>query len=158
MFIRKLSTSLQRLKKFEANKLKSSTGSANSNLWLSRQLSDPYVEKAKRLNYRCRSAFKLIEINEKHKILNYGQIVIDCGASPGSWTQYAVKQVNATKTERNKLVGQVLAVDKQQIYPIEVQFQMITFLDNHSHNFRVQQYLGEWISLKPKRKVKYWPI
>lgn len=120
MFIRKLSTSAIRLRKVGTNKLKSSTGSTNSNLWLSRQLSDPYVEKAKLLNYRCRSAFKLVEINEKFKIFEYGQVVIDCGASPGSWSQYAVKQVNADKSISDQLNGQVIAVDKQNIYPIDV--------------------------------------
>lgn len=44
---------------------------------------DPYVERAKFENYRCRSSFKLLEINQKHKILNYGSIVLDIGAAPG---------------------------------------------------------------------------
>jgi 23S rRNA (uridine2552-2'-O)-methyltransferase len=63
--------------------------------WAKRQSRDPYVKEAVQMNYRCRSAFKLIEINDKCHILKPGDIVIDCGAAPGSWTQVAVEQVNA---------------------------------------------------------------
>uniref|UniRef100_A0A336LL47 rRNA methyltransferase 2, mitochondrial n=1 Tax=Culicoides sonorensis TaxID=179676 RepID=A0A336LL47_CULSO len=83
--------------------------SVSSQLWLQRQLSDPYVEKAKRLNYRCRSAFKLIEIDEKYKLLKPGQNIIDCGCSPGSWSQVAVQRTK----------GLVIGVDLLQPYPLE---------------------------------------
>lgn len=63
--------------------------------WITRQLSDPYVKKAQAESYRCRSAFKLTEIDDKHKILKPGQVVIDCGAAPGSWCQVAVQRVNS---------------------------------------------------------------
>ena len=66
-----------------------------SRQWLLRQLNDPYVARAKENNYRCRSAFKLLEIDAKYKILKRGDVVIDCGASPGSWTQVAVNRVFA---------------------------------------------------------------
>ena len=52
--------------------------------WLERQLKDPYVEKARTTNYRCRSAFKLMQINQKHKILHPGDTVIDLGCAPGT--------------------------------------------------------------------------
>ncbi|XP_060696763.1 rRNA methyltransferase 2, mitochondrial [Hemiscyllium ocellatum] len=64
--------------------------------WLSRQLRDPYVKSARQQNFRCRSAFKLLEIDEKHNILKPGNSVIDCGAAPGAWSQVAVDRVNAT--------------------------------------------------------------
>ncbi|XP_078096349.1 rRNA methyltransferase 2, mitochondrial isoform X2 [Mustelus asterias] len=64
--------------------------------WLSRQLRDPYVKSARQQNYRCRSAFKLLEIDDKHNILRPGISVIDCGAAPGAWSQVAVDRVNAT--------------------------------------------------------------
>lgn len=70
--------------------------------------------------FRCRSAFKLLEMNEKHLFLKPGHIVIDCGAAPGSWTQVAVKKVNADESKPNLPVGKVIAIDKQQIYPIQV--------------------------------------
>ena len=70
--------------------------SKSSQMWLKRQLNDPYIEKAKMSNYRCRSAYKLLEIDDKHKLFKPGDIVIDCGAAPGSWSQVAVERVNAT--------------------------------------------------------------
>lgn len=83
-----------------------------------RQLRDPYVEKAKQENYRCRSAFKLLEINERFKILNPGLTVIDCGAAPGSWTQVATHLTNSHgKTEHP--IGKVYAIDKLPLYPVE---------------------------------------
>ena len=66
-----------------------------SQKWLTRQMKDPYVKRARYDSYRCRSAFKLIEIDDKHKLLGPGMVVIDCGAAPGSWTQVAVERVNA---------------------------------------------------------------
>ncbi|KAK9500884.1 hypothetical protein O3M35_002055 [Rhynocoris fuscipes] len=87
--------------------------------WLIRQLKDPYVEKAKINNYRCRSAFKLLEINEKYNLLYPGQCVIDCGAAPGSWTQVAVSKTNADGKVLDKPQGIVFAVDRLPLYPIE---------------------------------------
>lgn len=85
--------------------------SKSSQDWLTRQLADPYVEKARMLNYRCRSAFKLLEIDDKYKILKPGDIVLDCGAAPGSWTQVAVERTNAHgKVERASL-GSVYSID-----------------------------------------------
>lgn len=58
-------------------------------------MNDPYVKKAREESYRCRSAFKLIEIDDKFHILKPGHVVLDCGAAPGSWSQVAVRRVNA---------------------------------------------------------------
>ena len=63
--------------------------------WLVRQVNDSYIQKAKDQSYRCRSAFKLLEIDDKFKFLMPGLTVIDCGAAPGSWSQVAVQRVNA---------------------------------------------------------------
>ncbi|XP_066139772.1 rRNA methyltransferase 2, mitochondrial [Euwallacea fornicatus] len=94
------------------------TKNSSSYEWLSRQLSDPFVELAKKNNYRCRSAFKLIEIDDKFRILQPGHVVIDCGAAPGSWTQVAVKRVNADLALKDSPQGTVLAIDRQPIFPI----------------------------------------
>lgn len=91
----------------------------SSNNWIQRQASDPYVEKAKMSNYRCRSCFKLLEIDQKHKILKPGYVVIDVGAAPGSWSQVCVRAVNADAIDKNKPVGAVIGIDKLQIYPVE---------------------------------------
>lgn len=56
------------------------------------------------------------------KILQPGQTVIDCGASPGSWTQIAVAETNADGKQKNKPTGFVVGIDLQLIHPIEVSF------------------------------------
>lgn len=63
----------------------------SSTLWLRRQLNDPYVKKAKAKGYRSRAAFKLIELDEKFKLLKPGAVIVDLGTAPGSWTQIALK-------------------------------------------------------------------
>lgn len=65
----------------------------SSTNWLQRQLNDPYVEEAKNRGYRARSAFKILEINEKFKIFKKGYKVLDLGAAPGGWSQIAVEKV-----------------------------------------------------------------
>ncbi|MCQ2914353.1 MAG: RlmE family RNA methyltransferase [Alphaproteobacteria bacterium] len=76
---------------------KSTKRTASSQQWLNRQLNDPYVAKAKQEGYRARSAFKLIELNEKFHFLKPGKRVVDLGAAPGGWTQVAVKEVKSTQ-------------------------------------------------------------
>ena len=66
--------------------------------WLERHLKDPFVKATKQQHYRCRSAFKLLEIDDKLHILRPGLSVLDCGAAPGAWSQVAVERVNALGT------------------------------------------------------------
>lgn len=95
--------------KQQANNLKGKSKSSQD--WLIRQLADPYVEKARMLNFRCRSAFKLLEMDDKYKILKPGDVVLDCGAAPGSWTQVAAERTNANgKVERTPR-GAVYSID-----------------------------------------------
>ncbi|CAG9806238.1 unnamed protein product [Chironomus riparius] len=94
--------------------------------WLIRQFKDPYVEKAKIENYRCRSSFKLIEMNQKYKLLNPGETVIDIGCAPGSWSQVCVRAINSDGRDKTKVKGFLIGIDKQQIYPLEG----VTFLGN----------------------------
>lgn len=75
----------------------------SSNQWLARQLNDPYVAESKRVGYRSRAAFKLIQLDEKYHFLGKGKTVVDLGCAPGGWTQVAV--------ERNKGSGQVVGID-----------------------------------------------
>lgn len=111
----------------------------SSQLWLARQMRDPYVEKAKQENYRCRSAFKLLEINERFKILSPGLTVIDCGAAPGSWTQVAVNLTNAHGKKEGP-VGTVYAVDRLPFYLVEG----ATILGNMDFtNVKTQEILSE---------------
>lgn len=81
--------------------------------WLERQLNDPYVAEAKRQGWRSRAAFKLIEIDDKHKLLKRGTTVIDLGAAPGGWAQVAAKRVGSME-EDPIIVG----IDKLPMDPI----------------------------------------
>jgi 23S rRNA (uridine2552-2'-O)-methyltransferase len=87
---------------------------SSSRQWLLRQLNDPYVAKAKEEGYRSRAAFKLVEINQKFKILKPGFCVIDLGAAPGGWSQVAVELVKADSPKG----GKVIAVDISEMAPI----------------------------------------
>ncbi|MBR1605320.1 MAG: RlmE family RNA methyltransferase [Alphaproteobacteria bacterium] len=82
----------------------------SSNKWLARQLNDPYVAESKRLGYRSRAAFKLIQLDEKYKFLGKGKKIVDLGCAPGGWTQVAV--------QRNKGSGQVIGIDILETAPV----------------------------------------
>lgn len=79
-----------------AKKLKGKTVAEQR--WLTRQVKDPYVKASRELNFRCRSGFKLIEIDDKFRLLHPGDNVVDCGAAPGAWSQVAVQRVNSAGT------------------------------------------------------------
>ncbi|HUN41140.1 MAG TPA: RlmE family RNA methyltransferase [Acetobacteraceae bacterium] len=73
--------------------LRSAQGrSAASQRWLTRQLNDPYVAAAKAQGWRSRAAFKLIELDERFKLIRPGARVIDLGAAPGGWSQVALQR------------------------------------------------------------------
>jgi 23S rRNA (uridine2552-2'-O)-methyltransferase len=78
--------------------------------WLRRHVSDPYVRKAKEQGYRSRAAFKLLELDEREKLLRPGMTVVDLGAAPGGWAQVAAKKVAPG--------GCVIAIDLLEIAPI----------------------------------------
>ncbi|XP_058705562.1 rRNA methyltransferase 2, mitochondrial [Poecile atricapillus] len=87
--------------------------------WLERHLKDPFVKAAKQQHYRCRSAFKLLEIDNKLRVLRPGLAVLDCGAAPGAWSQVAVERVNALGTDPAVPTGFVLGVDLLRISPLQ---------------------------------------
>ena len=98
--------------------------SLSSRRWLTRQLNDPYVARAKREGYRSRAAYKLAEIDEKAHFLKKGARVIDLGAAPGGWSQVAAKRVDAPRE------GRVVAIDVLPMQPITgVDFMQLDFLD-----------------------------
>ena len=73
----------------------------SSTEWLSRQLNAPYVAEAKRLGYRSRAAFKLLQLDERFHLLATGSRVVDLGCAPGGWTQIAARRIGP----RGKIVG-----------------------------------------------------
>ncbi|UPG71371.1 RlmE family RNA methyltransferase [Roseomonas gilardii subsp. gilardii] len=81
-----------------------------SQRWLERQINDPYVRAAKAAGWRSRAAFKLLELDERFKLLKPGQRVVDLGAAPGGWTQVALKAIGDH--------GRVVGLDLLPIDPI----------------------------------------
>jgi 23S rRNA (uridine2552-2'-O)-methyltransferase len=99
--------------------------SLSSKLWLERQLNDPYVAQARREGFRGRAAYKLIEIDDKHRLLKGGAKVVDLGAAPGGWSQVAAKRSGAAQSR-----GRVVAMDLLDMAPIAgVDFVQLDFLD-----------------------------
>jgi 23S rRNA (uridine2552-2'-O)-methyltransferase len=97
----------------------------SSTLWLERQLNDPYVAKAKREGYRSRAAYKLIEMDERYRLLKPGGRVVDLGAAPGGWSQVAAARVKASEGK-----GKIVAVDLLEMEPIPgVEFAVLDFND-----------------------------
>ena len=66
--------------------------SKSSKQWLRRHVNDPYVQRSKKEGFRSRSAYKLLEIDERDKLLRAGQVVVDLGSAPGGWSQVAAKK------------------------------------------------------------------
>ncbi len=77
--------------------------SKSSNRWLEEHVNDPYVKQAQIDGYRARAAYKLLEINEKDKLIRPGMLVVDLGSAPGSWSQIAGRLVGVK--------GRVIASD-----------------------------------------------
>lgn len=99
-------------KRNKKEKLRTARGrKLSSKLWLERQINDPYVKAAKDHGYRSRAAYKLIEINEKFKLIKKGGYIIDLGAAPGGWTQVAIEKAWPKSI--------VIALDISDFEPIE---------------------------------------
>ena len=84
-----------------------------STIWLERQLNDPYVARARAEGYRSRAAFKIKEMDEKHKLFRKGMRVVDLGAAPGGWSQVAAKAIGST--DANPLI---VGIDYLEMDPI----------------------------------------
>ncbi|MBK8008627.1 MAG: RlmE family RNA methyltransferase [Rhizobiales bacterium] len=111
--------------------------SHSSHQWLSRQLNDPYVRKAHAEGYRSRAAFKLVEIDDKHKFLKRGARVVDLGAAPGGWSQVAAERIGVEIGH-----GKIVAIDLLEIEPINgVEFAQMDFNDEDAPE-RLKAMLG----------------
>ncbi|MEY3218792.1 MAG: hypothetical protein RIT27_149 [Pseudomonadota bacterium] len=85
--------------------------SASSQRWLQRQENDPFVKRAQLEGFRSRAVYKLMEINEKDHLLKPNMTILDLGAAPGSWSQWAVQHLNYRAT--------VIATDILPIEPLK---------------------------------------
>ena len=85
--------------------------SKSSRRWLDRHVNDPYVKRSQQDGYRSRAAYKLLEIQEKDRLLAPGMRVLDLGAAPGSWSQIASRVVGSN--------GQVIALDLLPMVPLD---------------------------------------
>lgn len=93
-------------------RVKTSRGRKISSVrWLQRQLNDPYVDAANRDGYRARSAYKLLELDEKFSFLRKAKSIVDLGAAPGGWTQVALK--NCGRKAR------VVGIDLLEVAPLD---------------------------------------
>ena len=89
--------------------------SKTSKAWMREHINDPYVQKARAEGYRSRAAYKLLELDKKDRLLVPGQLLVDLGAAPGSWSQVAVARLGSK--------GRVVAVDLLPMEPLPgVQF------------------------------------
>jgi 23S rRNA (uridine2552-2'-O)-methyltransferase len=118
---------MARLKDQKRRKLSSRT-------WLERQLADPYVARAKKEGFRSRAAFKLIEIDDKYRLLKPGGRVVDLGAAPGGWSEIAAQRIGPS--------GRVIALDILDFKPMTgVEFLKLDFLDETAPD-RLKDMLG----------------
>ena len=101
--------------------------------WINKQRRDIYVRQSKIDGYRARSAYKLMEINEKFKIFKGGISVIDIGAAPGSWSQYVAKTVKS---------GRLISIDLKPMEPIDNNIQIQgDFMELTIQN-EIKKYIG----------------
>lgn len=84
--------------------------SKTSKAWMQEHLNDPYVKLAQKDGYRARAAYKLIEIDDKDRLIKSGMTVVDLGSTPGSWSQVAVQRIKGQ--------GRVIALDILDMQPI----------------------------------------
>jgi 23S rRNA (uridine2552-2'-O)-methyltransferase len=112
--------------------------SKSSDRWLREHFADPFVKKAKAEGWRSRAVFKLEEIDRKEKLLKPGMTVVDLGAAPGAWSQYARRRVGAK--------GRVIATD---ILPMPA----IADVEFVQGDFRESEVFDALLALAPARSV-----
>jgi 23S rRNA (uridine2552-2'-O)-methyltransferase len=105
-----------------------------SKAWMMEHLNDPYVKLAQKEGYRARAAYKLMEIDDKDKLIKPGMTVVDLGSAPGSWSQVAV--------QRLKGQGKVIALDILDMQPIGG----VTFIQGDFREESVLRVLEEKIN------------
>ncbi|KAL4442318.1 hypothetical protein ABPG74_005659 [Tetrahymena malaccensis] len=112
----------------------------SSKMWMQEHVTDEYVKKAQKDNYRSRASYKLIEIQERYKIFKQGQKVLELGSAPGGWTQVAVEF-----TKSNEKKPTVLAIDRDFMDPV----QGAVFYQGDINDKKTQVYIPEFFKLEP---------
>ena len=102
--------------------------------WLNKQRRDIYVRRSKVDGYRARSAYKLIEIDEKFKIFKGGMFVLDIGAAPGSWSQYASKVIKH---------GKVISIDLKEMEEIKNTTQITGDFTDPNIKKKIKEYFNK---------------
>ena len=103
--------------------------------WINKQRRDIYVRQSKVDGYRSRAVYKLIEIDQKFKIIKNGISLIDLGAAPGSWSQYVAKNVKN---------GKILSIDLKKIDPID----KVELIEGDFTKNSLQQYIKNYFKSK----------
>ena len=106
--------------------------------WINKQRRDIYVRQSKVDGYRARSAYKLIEIDEKFKIFKGGLSVIDIGSAPGSWSQYALK---ASKS------GKLISIDIKKMEPIGNSVQIQGDFTEEKTQEEIKKYINDKVDV-----------
>ncbi|MDK4533596.1 23S rRNA (uridine(2552)-2'-O)-methyltransferase RlmE [Kingella kingae] len=112
--------------------------SKSSSAWMHEHVNDPYVQRAQKDGYRARAAYKLLEINEKDKLIKNGTALADLGSAPGSWSQIAAKLVGKE--------GKVFALD---ILPMDA----LDGVDFIQGDFREESVLAQFENLLGNRPL-----
>ena len=100
-----------------------------SKVWMQQHLNDPYVQRAQAEGWRARAAFKLIEIDDRDKLIRPGMTIVDLGSAPGSWCQVAAKRLAAS--------GHLIALDILPMDPVRG----VNFIQGDFHEDAVLQQL-----------------
>lgn len=111
--------------------------------WIERHINDPFVKRSRADGYRARSVYKLIELNDKEKLIKPGMTVVDLGAAPGSWTQVVRKKLAGKDGE---VRGKIIAMDILPMDPIDG----VTFLQG---DFREQEVADQLSAIVGDRQV-----
>ncbi len=112
--------------------------------WLHDHINDPYVKLAQREGYRARAAYKLKEIDEEEKLIKPGQVIVDLGSTPGSWSQYARRKLAGK--EGGGIHGLIVALDMLEMEPVAD----VTFIQG---DFRETEVLEQLEGVLEGRKV-----
>jgi 23S rRNA (uridine2552-2'-O)-methyltransferase len=114
--------------------------------WVHDHINDPYVKLAQKEGFRARAVYKLKEIDEAEKLIKPGQIIVDLGATPGSWSQYA--RAKLAGKEGGGILGEIFALDLLAMEPIaDVQFIQGDFREDEVLDQLEAQLLGRKVDL-----------